>query len=295
MKSKHRHELKTNELAEWIGNLPQWARENHRMIIYISAVAVLVIGSASWYWYNKNVESVREQLKFTSLIAQLPRSKVEIVRARAEGVDTSIMLLQLADNLQAAAQSTKDDQIAALALIKHAEALRTALHYRQGIVSRVELKATIDRAKAGYTEALDLLSNAYFQTPDGKRRLEYPSLTAAAKFGLGLCEEELGNFEDAKQIYDDIVADPNLEGTVAVSQAKLRLETMADYKQKVVFKASPKPKPPVDFVGTFLAGTNLAEMYVDDTNLADTNRVDINLSDTNLGDTNLGDVNQAGP
>jgi len=285
MKSKHRHELKTNELAEWIGNLPQWARENHRMIIYVSAVAVLVIGSASWYWYNKNVESVREQLKFTSLIAQLPQSKVQIVRARAEGVDTSIMLLQLADNLQAAAQSAKDDQIAALALIKHAEALRTALHYRQGIVSRVELKATIDRARAGYGEALDALKKA---SPN-------PPLTAAAKFGLGLCEEELGNFKDAKQIYGNIVADPNLEGTVAVSQAKLRLETMADYKQKVVFKASPKPKPPVDFVGTFLAGTNLAEMYVDDTNLADTNLVDINLSDTNLGDTNLGDVNQAGP
>ena len=285
MKSKHRHELKTNELAEWIGNLPQWARENHRMIIYVSAVAVLVIGSASWYWYNKNVESVREQLKFTSLLSQLSQSKVQIVTARAEGVDTSIMLIQLADNLQAAAQSAKDDQIAALALIKHAEALRTALHYRQGIVSRVELKATINRARAGYGEALDALKKA---SPN-------PSLTAAAKFGLGLCEEELGNFKDAKQIYGDIVADPNLEGTVAVSQAKLRLETMADYKQKVVFKPSPKPKPPVDFVGTFLAGTNLAEMYVDDTNLADTNLVDINLSDTNLGDTNLGDVNQAGP
>ena len=285
MKSKHRHDLKTNELAEWIGNLPQWARENRRMIIYVLIVAVLVIGSALWYWYNKNVESVREQLKFTSLLSQLSQSKVQIVTARAEGVDTSIMLIQLADNLQAAAQSAKDDQIAALALIKHAEALRTALHYRQGIVSRVELKATINRARAGYGEALDALKKA---SPN-------PSLTAAAKFGLGLCEEELGNFKDAKQIYGDIVADPNLEGTVAVSQAKLRLETMADYKQKVVFKPSPKPKPPVDFVGTFLAGTNLAEMYVDDTNLADTNLVDINLSDTNLGDTNLGDVNQAGP
>jgi len=286
MKSKHRHDLKTNELAEWLGNLPQWARENHKMIIYVSVVAVLVIGSASWYWYNKNVESVREQLKFTSLISQLPQSKIQILTAPASKVDTSIMFIQIvADNLQSAAQSVKDDQMAALALIKHAEALRTALHYRPGTVSRVELEATINRARAGYGEALDALKKA---SPN-------PSLTAAAKFGLGLCEEELGNFKDAEQIYGDIVADPNLEGTVAVSQAKLRLETMADYKQKVVFKPSPKPKPPVDFVGTFLAGTNLAEMYVDDTNLADTNLVDINLSDTNLGDTNLGDVNQAGP
>jgi len=295
MKSDHRHELKTNELAEWIGNLPQWARGNRKMIIYVSAVAVLVIGSASWYWYNKNVESVREQNKFTSLITQLPQSKMQIVMARAKGVDTSIMLIQLAENLRSAAQSTKDDQIAALALIKHAETLRTALHYRQGTVSRAELEATINRAKTGYREALEKAS------PN-------PSLMATARFGLGLCEEELGNFEEAEQIYRELAINTDFEGTTAIAQAKQRLKTMTDYKQKVVFKASPKPRPaeflqpPIqlgpadtnladaDFVGTFLADINLAEMYVGDTNLADANLVDIN-----PGDTNLGDANQAGP
>ena len=33
MKSDHRHELKTNELAEWLGNLPQWTKENLVTII----------------------------------------------------------------------------------------------------------------------------------------------------------------------------------------------------------------------------------------------------------------------
>ena len=291
MKSKHRHDLKTNELAEWLGNLPQWARENHKMIIYVSVVAVLVIGSASWYWYNKNVESVREQLKFTSLISQLPQSKIQTLTAPASEVDTSIMLIQIvADNLQSAAQSVKDDQMAALALIKHAEALRTALHYRPGTVSRVELEATIDRAKAGYSEALE-------------KALPNPSLMATAKFGLGLCEEELGNFEKAEQIYRELATNPDFACTTAIVQAKQRLETMADYQQKVVFKASPKPKPleflqpPIelgpadtnladtDFVGTFLADVNLADIYLDDTNLAD----------ANLADTNLGDINQSEP
>ena len=233
MKAKHRHDLKTNALAEWIGNLPQWARENYRTIIYVSAVAVLVIGSASWYWYNKNVESVREQHRLTSLLAQLPQSKLQIVTARARGVDTSIMLIQIADNLQSAAQGAKNDQIAALALIKNAEARRTALHYRQGAVSRAELEAAINRAKAGYNEAFEKAS------PN-------PSLMATAKFGLGLCEEELGNFDEARQIYSDLsdlAANPDFEGTTALAQAKQRLKTMADYQQKVVFKASPKPKP----------------------------------------------------
>ena len=59
MKSEHRHELKTNELAEWIAHLPQWTRENLRTIIYVSVVAVLVIGSSFWYWRKRNVETVQ--------------------------------------------------------------------------------------------------------------------------------------------------------------------------------------------------------------------------------------------
>jgi len=70
---------------------------------------------------------------------------------------------------------------------------------------------------------------------------------AAAEFGLGLCEEELGNFEKAQQIYQIILdkssqsENPDFEGTVAVTQAKHRLDTMADYKQKVIFKLAPTP------------------------------------------------------
>ena len=105
--------------------------------------------------------------------------------------------------------------MAALALIKRAEALRTELHYRAGIVSKRDLTSQISRAKTSYTEALEKSS------PN-------PSLTAAAKFGLGLCEEELGNFEKAGQIYRDIAANPDFEGTAAAVQAKHRLELIID-------------------------------------------------------------------
>jgi hypothetical protein len=68
------------------------------------------------------------------------------------------------------------------------------------------------------------------------------SLMAIAKFGLGLCEEELGNFDQAEPIYREVADDPLFEGTVAAAQARLRLDTMADYKTKVVFKLAPIPK-----------------------------------------------------
>ncbi len=228
MKSKHRHELKTNELAEWIANFPQWAQENARMIIFVAVVAVWVIGSACFYWYQKNVVSVRKQLELTRILNQLSQSKMQIIRAQAQGIDASYILLQPANNLKIFAQNAKNNQTAAFALIKQAEALRTELHYRFGTVAKRDFTAQINRAKDSYTEAIDKYS------PN-------PSLMAAAKFGLGLCEEDLGNFDQAKQMYQDITENPDFEGTAAAAQAKRRLDTIADYQKKIVFKEAPKP------------------------------------------------------
>jgi tetratricopeptide (TPR) repeat protein len=237
MKAEHRHELKTNELAEWIANFPQWAKKNTTTIIYISVLTVVVAGVYFWKIYEKRVVSGREQLEFTNLISQISQGKTQILQAQAQGIDTSYTLIQAADNLQNIAQNVKDEQMAALALIKKAEALRMELHYRLGSISRQDLSAQIDRAKESYTKAIEKSSTN-------------PSLMAAAKLGLGLCEEELGNFEQARQIYSEITANADFESTVAAAQAKQRLLTMADYQQKVVFKPSPEQAPaaPAEFI-----------------------------------------------
>ena len=232
MKSEHRHELKTNELAEWLGNLPQWTKENLTTIIIISAVIVAAAAFYVRYSYRKSA-AAQEQLEFTNLLNQLSVSKVQVLNAQAQGRDLSFILIQPANSLGSFAQNTKNDRMAALALIKQAEALRTELHYRPGTVSKQDLTAQINQAKAAYTEAIQTRLKG----------TSNPSLTAAAEFGLGLCEEELGNFEKAQQIYQIIAANPDFEGTVANVAAKHRLEIMADYKQKVIFK--PAPVPPV--------------------------------------------------
>ncbi|MCH7555997.1 MAG: hypothetical protein IIB56_00910 [Planctomycetes bacterium] len=232
MKSEHRHELKTNELAEWLGNLPQWSKENLTTIIIISAVIVAAVAIYVRYSYSKSA-AAQEQLEFTNLLNQLSASKVQVLNAQAQGGDLSFMLLQPASSLGNFAQNTNNGRMAALALIKQAEALRTELHYRPGTVSEQDLTAQINQAKAAYTEAIQTRLKG----------TSNPSLMAAAEFGLGLCEEELGNFEKAQQIYQIIAANPDFEGTVANVAAKHRLETMADYKQKVIFK--PAPAPPV--------------------------------------------------
>jgi hypothetical protein len=235
MKSSHRHELKSNELVEWLSNMPQWAKENRIMIIGLLVLIVAAGGLYIWQVYAKNVALVRSHHRFTSLINQLSLSKVQVLQAHSQGRDLSFILVQPADSLNAFAQNTNNKQMAALALIKRAEAIRAELHYRLETVAKQDLAAQINRAKASYTEAIQKASGN-------------PSLIATATFGLGLCEEELGNFEQAAQIYRDITTSPNFEGTVAETAAKLRLETMADYKSKVVFKPSPKPLVPSDIL-----------------------------------------------
>ena len=228
MKSEHRHELKTNELAEWLGNLPQWTKENLTTILVILAVIVVGVTFLFWKSYNKNIVQVREHLEFSNLLNQKSVIESQIPGALAEGRDLSFQLILAADSLGSFAQNASNNRMAALALIKQADALRTELHYRPGLISGQDLSDRINQAKTAYTEAVQKSS-------------DNATLKAAAEFGLGLCEEELGNFEGAQKIYQGIIANDEFEGTVSKAAAKYRLETMADYEQKVVFKPAPAP------------------------------------------------------
>jgi len=228
MKSDHRHELKTNELAEWLGNLPDWTKENLYTIILVVVLLGAAVGIYFWRISNRGSAQAQQRVEFTGLLNQVSGGKMQIAQAQAQGKDQSFMLLQPAKNLETFAERTGNGRMAALALIKRAEALRAELHY--GTVQKDYLVSQTNLAKASYTEAL-------------KRCPDDASLAAAAKFGLGLCEEELGNFEQAGQIYQEVAANPDFEATVAAVQAKRRLATMADYRREVVFR--PKPTPPV--------------------------------------------------
>ena len=227
MKAEHRHELKTNELAEWIANLPQWARQNIKMIIYVSVFLILVAGSYFYRRYQKNVVSVNKQINLTRIYNQLAQGKTQILQAQTRGMDISYQLIQIADDLKIRAQDIKDSQEAAFALIKRGEALRMELHYRPGTVNSDDLIAQINLAKESYNKAVE-------------KSINNPSLMTMAKLGLGLCEEELGNFTIAENIYRDITTNPSFEGTVAAAQAKLRLEIMDDLKQEITLAPSPK-------------------------------------------------------
>ncbi|MBN1795413.1 MAG: hypothetical protein JW804_01955 [Sedimentisphaerales bacterium] len=223
MKSEHRHELKTNELAEWLSNFPNWAKENMRMIIYICVVAAAVLGLYGWRAYQKNVVRVNERLRLTQLIRELTRNKINTINGiEKDGIDYSYTLINTSKGFGNFARNTKNKDMAALAYIKQAEALRTELYYRMEPVDKAYLQAQINKAKKSYESAVE-------------KAQDNPSLLALAKYGLGLCEEELGNFEAAREIYRQVSQDKKFAGTDAAASAEYRLKVMDDYREKVAF------------------------------------------------------------
>jgi len=230
MKSEHRHELKTNELAEWLSNLPQWTKDNLITVILVSVLIVVIAGVYIWRGYNRNVVQVRQRAEFTGLLSQVSAAKMQIFQAQQEEQvqDLSFRLIQAADPLGAFAQTTKNDRMAALALIEQARAIRAELHY--GTAEEDYFEQQVGKARDSYTNALN-------------RSGANTAFAAAAEFGLGLCDEELGNFEQARQKYQDIVANTEYKGMVPVAQAERRLKIMSDYKEEIEFKPNPSPEP----------------------------------------------------
>lgn len=229
MKAEHRHELKTNELAEWLSNFPQWAKKNIKIIIYVSVVVLLAGGSYFYRGYQKNVVAVQKKLALTGILSQIEQNKAKVIQSQVDGFDSAYMLLQTADSLGASAQDADNDQMAALALIKKAEILRTELHYRLGAVSRQDIIAQVNQAKAICAQAVE-------------KAASNPSLTALAQFGIGLCAEELGAFAEAEDIYRLISTNPDFDGTTAAVQAKQRLRKMTYYQEPIAFRPAPKPE-----------------------------------------------------
>lgn len=222
MKTQRRHELKTNELVEWFTGLPEFWRRNTRVIIYLAVVAVAVVVAVYYKRYAQRANAEQQRIAASRLVSGLARDKMQAARVASEGADDSGRLLVAASSLEGVAQASEDDVVVALALIKRAEALRAELHYRAVTLEREAAAGQIAQARGCYERAL-------------RRAGADMTLAAMAKFGLGLCAEELGDFDRAEKIYTELAEGPEFEWTVFAVQAKQRLETMADYREKVFF------------------------------------------------------------
>ena len=227
MDSQHRHELKTNELAEGLSHLPRLLKDNASTII-----GVLLIGAAliTWPMFNKMSQQKdrAEQTAITQSIQMLDRdvyavlqAPVDDTQAQTEALDT---LLINADALLGSVSDINNPNLAAMAQIKAAQAIRTELHLRKEVDADM-LERQIKKSEDAYQKA--------FETA------ETSTIKAMAQFGLALCSEELGQIEQAADIYRQIVGDESYKPTVLPTQAQHRLDTLADNSEIFNFAAVP--------------------------------------------------------
>jgi hypothetical protein len=204
---------------------------NENRTSIIGAAAVIGVALLIYFvsFYRSNVVSARNQVRLTNLVAQVPQQMNRVANAAMQNTDESYTLLPTAQDLLDFAQKSSNADMAALALIQRGAALRAEVHYRLNEVSREELATQIGKAKESYQQALD-------------RKPSSPALAAAARYGLGLCEEELGSFDQAAAIYREVAEKADYAGTAAQAEAAYRLKIMDDYKTAVVFQPAP-PKP----------------------------------------------------
>ena len=75
MKAEHRHELVTNELADWIGNFPNFIKKNIRPII---GVILILLGLGFWFFRStrKAAAETKDQTNISQYLASLDREKL---------------------------------------------------------------------------------------------------------------------------------------------------------------------------------------------------------------------------
>lgn len=231
MDAEHRHELKTNELADWIGHFPGFCRENAKTIIGVG----LIIAAAGVYFYSRGVRArsqFEQEAQAILLIERLNANKLRTIWGQRENTAATGSIRGSAESLEMAAAEAKSPHVAALLLIKQGDALRTDLHYRAEEVDVDVIGNQVTKARAAYTEALRLA--------EGNN-----TLVAMANFGLGMCAEEIRDYIQAEKTYNSIIANTDFAGTVLPRQAQDRLDNLEDNKMRFVFVAAVAPKPEV--------------------------------------------------
>ena len=236
MDTEHRHELKVNELADWIVHVPQFFRENLRWILGGSLILIAVLV----FMFGRGIRANAFDYQLsqtTGQIEALQRAQLMVIQNQMQD-NPAVMdtLFSSANKLEISAQESKYPSLAALALIKRGDALRMDLHYNGEDADASVVQSRLDAARKAYNDAIAKAKG----TPNEVE------LTALAQFGLAITSEEAGQFDEAKAAYKAIVDNAEFAITPVVRQARHRLSIMDEQKEQFTFVDAPKPVPQPD-------------------------------------------------
>lgn len=242
MDAEHRHELKTNELADFLGHLPDFFRKYSNQIIGIILILVALIVVPMYTRMRKQTSLADEAATISKI--QMARDSLARVAQDATSANPALPLAAETEDLDEAAQTTKNGNLAALALLKEAELLRAELHLRPDVTADM-ISANLSKARTACEQALE--------------KAQTPTLKGLAELGLGLCDEEAGEYDKARAIYETLIAKPEYEGTAVIEQAKRRLASLEDNSAPVTFVQTEESVQPESETETMTPPTGSAE------------------------------------
>ncbi|MCD4830388.1 MAG: hypothetical protein K8R02_01110 [Anaerohalosphaeraceae bacterium] len=226
MKSERRHELATNELADWLVHFPQWLRQNRTTVTVGSIVTVALIAYTVFYYgfYDKKNQSA--QPRITQLLEQVRHNKLTVLHGKGQELGVSNLFFNTASGLEQVSRETEHPLLSSLAMIKRAEALRSELHYRGDAVEADVRQSQLTQAQGIYQQA--------FKKASGE-----PVISAMAQYGTGLCLEDMGQLDQAIEVYSGIAGNPDYQGTMYIARAKVRLSVLAESRRPVYMTKAP--------------------------------------------------------
>ena len=200
MKSERRHELQTNQLAEWLAHQIEHHRTQLRLALLLLLVAFVAVAVAL-VWSNWQ-SSGRGERWF------------EFFAAETAGGDSNRALESVAEEYPTSApgvwalQSMADQELTT--------GTQTVIQDREGAVSALET------ARDTYQKVIEQAGR-------------YPFLQQRARFGLAVSLESLNEWTQAKQAYDDVIQNGDPESAI-VKLAKQRKATLEQEATRRFYK-----------------------------------------------------------
>jgi len=238
MKAKERHKLKSNDLVDNLREIGEYLQKHGNRILTVVAVALILAGGGLWFYKSKAKARSMHLTQLQNLMVQ-----ADVLQATAAGnardpqqfsLNSAYNIDRVVGSLGELAQEEAGTPVSRLALLQQAENLRSELLFSNRAVSEQERSQLCEKAEQIYQRILT------------EHPQDIVSVTSA-KMGLACIAEELGHWDKARQIYQEISAggkEDRLAGTVFPLQASKRLELLDKISVPIEFPPAPVEKIP---------------------------------------------------
>jgi len=230
MRAEQRHRLKTNELAESLGELAGYVQTHGRQLgIGVTAAIVLLVGAVvAW---KMHVGAVRERAEtLTGALQQADFLQIAAARAAQvgpEGKEAARAEYDTAPveaSLRQVSEGAGPDGQGLFASLKRAELLRSRLYFGNQKLTEQEREGILSETAGLYQQV------AGSAKASGE-------MVGMARLGLALVAEEQRQWEEARKEYEAILGEQSgrLVGTIYPELARRRLEKLGQLAEPVTF------------------------------------------------------------